>query len=684
MKRYLFFLVSCLYIQNIISSSMPLSERKAHIFKKSEEALAQHVIKKEEQLYQSYAQKYQRDIVILNDSFETYRRFKFLKKNAVFNIPAITDQLKNAIHAKQMILCTKSLLRNFYFLNTIWDNFLRTSPINLQRHYEGLRNFSLLEIENIKNIITVLNTIVRTAEINSDYHNFLEKIHEELAKSDINSTLLYYLFMLSKENPELQKIETQYDFYEVNEGYVLLFPHGTQPIDISSIRKVGFNELSRVLDVDLHESIDILLVDALKKVIKNSVSGSTTLSHNDQSPANLNQTFFRWNIFIIGHGIAGRTIIGTSYNNFIAILKYFNKNYITNTLTIMSCYSGGNLLRNFFGHEIISNINPLVQTMQYPILFFGSFFSEIRANLILQTWRNDQQNFNQNNYQAFFKNIKEKDYFAALFAFVPLNESNQQDQIFTNYGAIKFTNVNWITVSDYHKHVFNITKISILKNYPSYVMHIPDSKNLILMNTNILPIEINIDMVRDKGVYSCKFLPAFYMDQNYSINILRLNNVDINPNNREAEIAKIIYDLFDLRLTGLAEPITIFIKQLFVGRYSIENILIKLDEQEKIYYESFDTPGKLVVAHKQDEFVIVEKIDKPFFYITDIVYMKDRLQKFMDPQEFLSDVNPEFIQKLKNIYKPKLNPQAKPFTPKAKSNAPSHLNPQAKPFVPKI
>ncbi len=675
MKNYLyFFLISSLYFQNLMSS-VPLSERSQATFEKSEKSLMQHKTKDAQELENLLGLRNQKNIIILNDLQESYKNFWFADKNEPeFQAPGVLMELLRAMLENQAILCTKSLLVYFRFLSNLWLNFLELTPEQLHNHYFFLENVSFEKIKSIKKTIKQLEKfskrLHRTEDL-SEQDDITNEMIKTVKESVVHHELLFYLFIVQEYHQEMVKktIFNKYEFYEVNPLYILLYPRSLSPIDVSLLRKMDINAFTAFIseyddENDIH--LDRFCMDAIKKVVKkenDETLKARTPDHN----------FFNWNIFMIGHGDPDKIILSLNHITFIQILKYFNQNHLANSLSVLSCFASGKTLKEFFGHEFFSEVDPLIPKISFPVLFFGLFFSKTYS-LPLKGWKNFRQNFLDIYFSSFFRNVESRNFFSALDVF---GSYHNQQGIYNNYGAVKFPNVNWITVNDYQKNVFNITKVSIAAAYPKYTMEIPDSKNIVLLNTNVIPLHIMINMAQRNESNQCKFLPVFYADPNYAINLIDLAGIAINPVNREEQIAQILYNLFDVKAIYLMEPISIFIKTVFVGRNQIKNVLIELDKNQ-IFFESLNKPGMIVKGAYINKKWLVEKIEPGQDYMQKINEMEKKLSD-VATEGFLSDLNPEFVKNLKNLYKPKLNPTAKPFIPQFQ-----RLNPQGQPFAPKI
>ncbi len=661
-KRYILIFIILLEAQNILCS-IPLSERHEKTIEKSKSTLLKHKVKNKQEIADSLGIKNERNIVVFNDITESDKDFVLLNNNDYFEPPVVTIELLKSISEQQVIICTKSLIKNLEFLIGIWINFINQDATILQNEYSFLKKYSLSEIQKIKDMFINLNKVLlnykdleenSTSMISLNLNNVIKKVIEE---SNINEKLLFYIYMFGQYYENILKILKNYNIYEVNKSYLLLYPKSVNPINFSLFKKINLAEMFDVIDNVDNSNIEESFLYAITSVINTNLN--TSLSDQD-----LNKKFFKWNVFIIGHGEISDFIVGTHNMVFKAILEYFNSYDLVNSVTVLSCFSGGKKIKEFFGHKLLSNNNSLIKNVQFPILFFGSFFSPVVKYSFLGNWQSYKEGFDKHDYVDFFDKIRQQDFFEALNLFA----SYDQIGSFTNYGAIKFPNTDWITVSDYKKNVFNISKIRVVTAYDTHILQIPDSKNIILMNTNVIPLEITINMSNRTEKNNCKFLPVFYMNQDYFISSLRLVDIKMDPINKytqinkDRQIANILWSLFNIELIHLAEPINIFIKRVIVGKYQLNNLLIELDKNQ-LSFESLINPFKIVMSTYNDDTLKILSPDQE--YLDKITSMKKTLEQ---SNTFLSDVGPDFIKKLESGFKakqlPKLNPKAKEFISK--------------------
>jgi hypothetical protein len=652
--------------------------------------------------FNSLLQERIENLVIFNDVEERAWEYdiplfetKGHKEESIFDVFGFS--LMSSFANLQTVVCTKFLFKSYIFLSQIWPDLLHLNIKSFQAKYENrVNNLSDKELKSIMEAAQQIDLIC-SDNLNNNKNI---KISNLLSNLPVKEDSLYNCFLFYKGYQSFKQ-ENKYHIYEINDFFLLFFPK--EKLSNASLifnknknsRQVSifknFNQFCEIyfgLNIPLatpfmysennfsvvlpkgakDNFIGEYLIGGLQKLFVNNYLWKIRREKESLPPYLLP----KFNIVLGGHGYLEEFLMELTPQQIKKVLSFFNTHVWTKTLMLESCYIGGVNFKNIFGHSH-EMLNQFTENLNYTILFEGSFYTATSFFTIHNNWNNYIKNINNSFYSTIFEalSLGEADYLKIIEKLNSLLLS--EDQI-SNYISIKFPNTGWIMANDYQKNVFNITKVRVVTTYPDTSIYIPDSKNIVLMNTNIIPLSIHINMTHRPEKNQCKFLPVFYTDQNYAIDLLRVTDIVVNPANRDQSIANILYDLFNIKIK-LSEPINIFIKKAVIERYQIKNILIKLQTKE-IFFESLKNPGMLVKGQEEKGKINIERV------VTDQNYLKevDKMAKRLDAStEFLSNINKAFLTKLETSLEEKkiskLNPYAKRF---------SKLNPVAKPFVSKI
>lgn len=713
-------------IQASFSKTMRYKQRDSTVWPILD--LSDHLSNSKEgkEMFALLSQERIQDIVIINDIDEDHWRGNsniFIKNNSPFMV-TMTLELMSALFENQIIICTKSIFKNFKYLANIWNDLIFLELVEFKKKYNNsLLNISDQELQDLQKISKRLTEI--SFEVDQYFKlkqkpiNSLE-VQDLLKSLPVNENCFWYLFISSKVDDILNQ-KNYYSVYEANDDYLLFLPQKIQEpinnyssvfskiylgLDLSSLHLISNLETDNVIfDYQIDHEFDLgyKLNQALKKIFVN------------KQEFKKNEYYFskyllpRFNIFITGHGSSEDYFLGMNKNNIQPLLLLLNNHFWVKTLILSSCYPGGKRFQEIFGHSLKS-ISNFSEKLNYTVMIFGSFFTTTYSFWGFAEWFN-------------YNDILSKDYFKKIFNYVSLNKNeylgalefvrNETYNKLVNYGSIKFPNTGWIMASDYGKEVLNITETKVLSSLNQGLLSVQDSKKIVLLNYSNIPLTLKLEKEVDylNLEDSCKLLPVNYLYINYFIKKLDFSLVD-SENNSYLEphfIAKILSKIFTLLDLDLEEAKGILIDELVVKEGKEEkrfyNILINLF----LKTISFTTEG-LSSLNKEEKYlyqyqVLSQKYSIDLlddinyqYYLLFYNYFKNNLGTYNDISDKLNfiqklenlpkslDVAPEVVQrsykrkeiedKIKEtILKKKLNPKALPFSPKSNSlKNKTHLN----------
>lgn len=606
--------------------------------------------------------------------------------------------LMSSLDNLQTVFCTKFLFKNYIFLSQIWPDLLHLDVLSFRGKYKD-------RVDNLSD--QELNLIIKAAQeidlICSDHQSSKSEADKKITISNLLSQLpvdpysLYYSFLFSKGYQKFKE-ENKYHIYEINEYFLLFFPKeklNRAMLAFSQNKNKykdeffmfrNFNQFCEIyfgLNIPLsnpftylesnfsvtipHAQDDFIgdyLIDGLQKLFVNNYLWKIR-RQKELLPAYL---LPRFNIVLGGHGHLEEYLMELTPVQIKTVLSFLNHHVWTKTLLLESCYMGGVNFKNIFGHSY-QMLNQFTENLNYTILFEGTLYNVTAFFSMYEDWINYNKNINFSLYSTFFDalSLDQTDYLKII---EKLHNSLAPENRISNYVSIKFPNTGWIMVNDYQKEVFNITNSKVAASYTAGKIQVPDDKNLILMNTNIIPIEILVNKKMDmqNEMSFCEFLPVHYMNQNYYIKKLVAKNIEnIVFKDPEISFAKILSYFFKFYMVDIEEPINIIIDQVVFGQYPIYNVLIEWDTK-KIYFDMPKLFGGQSVYYdidrnriKINKFNLKEKID----------LLKAQVFKDFEKNSYLNMSNPEFLTTLEATLKakqlPRLNPKAKSFISKIQS-----------------
>lgn len=657
------------------------------------------------------------NIVLLNDIYENYwqKNVNIFTKNNEQRVAAnaVTDELFGALLENQTIICTKSLLKNFIYFANIWMDLMSLSMQTFkQKHNQVLVNMNdeeLIKIQKIARSIMYFSLEI-DEQFKKNENIDVKNITKVALENDfINPNSLYDIFFSYKAYAILTT-KKMHKIYDIGPDYILFIPKSKVEkfknlpnlfmkiylgLDLSKFRYIP--NISQ--DAPLNEyrlNSNLSLADALSGVVKNIfVSKQKFKKHKYFSEFLLP----RFNIMMIGHGTEEDQFLGMNQNRIFPLLLQLNNSLWMKSLIIMSCHPGGHRFREIFRRDL-DFLTKMSENLNYTIMIVGSFFSTVEGISRTSFWGNHNQDLNLEFYRKIFEYLSlENNEYQEVLEFIRDVTNNP----IKNYGSIKFPNTEWIMANDYSKDVLNITGIKAFSSMTSNVMHIPDSKKIILLSTPRILLELCLDSEIDffKLSRGPKILPMYYLSRDYFINTLRVKVKEdsLLYDLRDDDIGLILAQLFHVPELNIHEEKYILINEVAVTYKNQEKkffkVIIDLLEQKIFcttvfnqmpFFYCYNTKDKSL-HHINNEYLrafdflqnrLLANIDKDktFAFI-------QRLENLPTTLEALPKVAQESRRMYKQAQQQGLNVQARPFISESMKQSKKGLNPKAKKFTPR-
>lgn len=285
-----------------------------------------------------------------------------------------------------------------------------------------------------------------------------------------------------------------------------------------------------------------------------------------------------FNIFLMGHGkkddIAELSIKSENkdLNDFVRVLLSFQENFLMKTLSVVSCFLGGQKVVDAFKVENYYS-NSVLERISYPIINHGIFYTETYGWSVAGLF-SSKDYFSYGIYNKFVPKTSDffMKYFKALDAIPSDYDTVAKSILFNNtlwlqsldnianLIQIKFPNVAWMTPQIFDKKIEKITQVQALTQSKDIV--VKSDTELIFLSANYVPRKIVIK--KSQSRFMVTFLPVNYMNQNYVIDELIIKQ-DMNINQCMQ---------YFLALAHASERINIIIKKLIIGTKKYDNVYV--------------------------------------------------------------------------------------------------------------
>jgi hypothetical protein len=528
----------------------------------------------------------------LNNSSLTEEEKELLQKERTTNLVLINDifdisslgttpdvlaagyQLLNALGNEQLVISTKSsfvYLKEFVKDFSIKNELTDISAFLTKKYPDDIKKSEKI-IDFFKDFFDKLSQLRDQTEINNLINHY--KI-EELSSlsSDIKDEArsIFDNILLKFNNKGF--LPEGYQAKEIDDNYVMFIPESLQNKDKSEKMQDFLLGLSYTSLIDYDDKKNEF--EAIKKkseeLAKNrqELAGKILLEAlakvkiDDKSiPVELHPFF---NIYLLGHGNPGQVaeIPVTPILNkdgkfeksyFLKIMDFFNTSIRTKSLGIISCFVGGQQIKNAYGwYNKFENIN--LSNISFPILNIGSSYKPTYA---------------YQKYQEYFDLLTQSppDYnkVAELVRY----------QTIDNYMSIRLPNTTWFTPLELRNKSVSISQISATTGKD--ILEIVD-KEVIILGANYIPKKIKI-IISEKNNKLPVFLPSNYHNQKYFFNSLEIS--DYKENSLFDLLREMLFKNF-----SVSETVVVSFKSLKIGKIEYKNVSCIIHGQ---HFDQFRRP----------------------------------------------------------------------------------------------
>lgn len=589
------------------------------------------------------------DLIIINDVLDTERYIYPLWMTS--SAPSVMkEELLETLMSNNIVLCPKALwisiqheIQSWYLIaqhqgsiDQLLEKFTQL-PENI--HNQKTKN-KILASATKQNITTLKIKQIRTNILLSVYNRlnkeitnasplqqskiiersiilYIQELRNKLVKSLTYTQAMtmplmddyddrYHLNQVMNYNIVLSN---QYTCKEVNDTFLLFVPKRLQRFKnhINQQQFLGINYLSLPdYDYELfaHDQDIESIFHIIPTMIKENTLGKKllqTLQSIIIHPNTMKNSIAPWfNIYLTGHGshdliaeipcTPQNTTVSNPKSDFLDLLSFFKHNLLTKSLTLSTCFIGGDKLTQTY--DIKNPFNNLtLESLSYPIINIGSFYATtlLTSKTSLPAFKNLKV-FNhrmvgpsdENEYTKYFNFLNQSppNYTKAATVFAPIitefapiipgtyGAIDYDTTYQQNYCSIKFPHTSWFTPIDMPRYSKSITQTNVLTHDKNQKLVIPENIKIILLTATHIPFTIKTNTTK----YIPAFFPMNYMNQNYIIDHLEAPATTAYDNSQVGnKNLEIVFQSL-LPMPTIEEPINVIIKKLTVGNDTYTNI----------------------------------------------------------------------------------------------------------------